>query len=198
MAWILHYKGNLLNQAKKRKFKEEMKNSSDIEWLPVHEVQCAEIVILKNVQKQSFEKELSTLEQNAKVKEQIDANQPVTKTSNLFKLDPILKNELLLVWGRLQRASIGEEAKHPIILPKKHHIVRLVIEHYHRLTGHSGVEYTLSVIHQKFWNIGARVSVRSTSYLCFDCQRRQAPVVQQKMANLPEDHVKTTVHVCQH
>ena len=139
MAWILHYKDNLLNQDKKRKFKEEMKNSSDIEWLPVHEVQCAEIVILKNVQKQSFEKELSTLGQNAKVKEQIDANQPVTKTRNLFKLDPILKNELLLVWGRLQRASIGEEAKHPIILPKKHHIVRLVIEHYHRLTGHSGV-----------------------------------------------------------
>ena len=189
IAWILRYKDNLLNQAKKRKFKEETKYSSDIEPLTVHEVQRAENMILKNVQKQSFEKELSTLEQNAKVKEQIDAKQPVAKTSNLFKLDPILKNELLLVVGRLQRASVGEAAKHPIILPKKHHIVRLIIEHYHRLTGHSGVEYTLSVIRQKFWIIGARVSVRSIIYSCFDCRRRQAPVVQQKMANLPEDRV---------
>ena len=46
---------------------------------------------------------------------------------------------------------ISFDAKHPAIIPSKHHIVELVIRHYHEQEGHSGVSVVLSAIQQEFW-----------------------------------------------
>ncbi|KAK3737962.1 hypothetical protein QZH41_000763 [Actinostola sp. cb2023] len=40
---------------------------------------------------------------------------------------------------------------------------------------------------RKYWIIAARSSVRNAVNTCFDCRRRQAPVMQQKMASLPQN-----------
>lgn len=52
----------------------------------------------------------------------------------------MLNDGLVLVGGRLQHASVEEETKHPIILPKTHHIVKLIVRHLHEASGHSGRE----------------------------------------------------------
>lgn len=130
-----------------------------------------------------------TINSKAKrAKKSVSQQESVKKSSDIFKLDPILKDGLLLR-GSLETADIDEEAKHPIIIPKRHHIVKLIIEPYHRLPGHSGIEYTLSLIRKRFWIINARSSVRNVVKSSISCCRRQAPVLQQKMANLPEDRV---------
>lgn len=65
----------------------------------------------------------------------------------------------------------------------------LIIQHYHLASGHSGREYVLSLLRNKFWIIKANSAVRRLLSGCFSCRRRQAPVIQQKMADLPEDRV---------
>ena len=113
----------------------------------------------------------------------------VKKCSNIYKLDPFMESGFIRVGGRLHNALIKVDARHPIILPKKHYVVNLIINYYHRASGHSGVEYTLSLFRQGYWIIGARSTVRNIINKCFNCRRRQAPVMQQKMASLPEDRI---------
>lgn len=179
IAWILRYKNNLLKRVRENKKKEQIKETkkNDVTPITVSEMKKAEIVIIKYVQRQCFEEELRNLNAGCLTK----------KASSLHKLDPMLLDDLIRVGGRLQRAPIGNDAKHPIILPKDHHISRLIICFYHHVSAHSGVEYTLSLIRQSYWIVGARTNVRNIVSKCFDCRRRQAPVMQQKMASLPEN-----------
>jgi hypothetical protein len=42
----------------------------------------------------------------------------IKRNSKLSKLDPFIEDGILRVGGRLDRALISYDAKHPIILPK--------------------------------------------------------------------------------
>ena len=119
--------------------------------------------------------------------EKRDKKIAVKKCSNIYKLDPFVKNGFIRVGSRLHNAPVKIDARHPIILPNKRHAVILVIDYYHRVSGHSGFEYTLSL--QNYWIISAWSTVRNTLNKCFNCRRRQAPAMQQKMAILPEDGI---------
>ena len=114
---------------------------------------------------------------------------PTKKSSSIYKLDPVLENGLIRVGGRLHQAPIESDTKHPAILPRKHHIIKLIINYYHQASGHSGVKYMLLLIREKFWIVGARSSVCNIVNACFNCRRCQAPVMQQKMASLPEERI---------
>ena len=93
------------------------------------------------------------------------------------------------VGGRLSLAPIQEESKHPVIQLKRHHVVDLIVRHYHLISGHSGKEHVLSLIREKLWIVKARVTMENAINNCFDCKRRQSPVGIQKMADLPPDRV---------
>ena len=96
---------------------------------------------------------------------------------------------LIRVRGRLRNSEIEPDAKHPVLLPKDHHVSHLIILHYHRVSGHSDIEHTLSLRRQKYWITQARAPVRRLLSSCFDYRRRRAPLGQQKMASLPPDRV---------
>ena len=100
----------------------------------------------------------------------------VKKSSSIAKLDPELRDGLLCVGGRLRHAPIEKERGHPVILPKKHHVV-------------SGQEYVLSLIRKSYWIIKGRVAVRRVVNRCFSCRRRQAPFGAQTMVDLLADRV---------
>ncbi|XP_038131095.1 uncharacterized protein LOC119776626 [Cyprinodon tularosa] len=112
------------------------------------------------------------------------------KEESLRKLNPVrLGDGLLCVGGRLTNAPIPEAAKHPAILPQKNHVSKLVIWHFHKLTGHSGVERVLAEIRQSFWIISGRAAVKQVLAQCVPCKRQRAPISTQYMANLPVDRV---------
>ena len=113
----------------------------------------------------------------------------VKRSSPLFRLDPILKDGLLCVGGRLARACIPPDAKHQIILPKSRHISDLIIDHYHKLSGHSGRQHILSMMRQKYWIVKANSTVRRVLTGCYSCRRCEAPFCEQKMADLPEERL---------
>ena len=183
IAWILRYRNNLLMATKVRKVTGQPKSPDRKQSLiTIEEMKNAEKAILKIVQQAAYPMEFSELGK-------LRSGKGVKRSSPLFRLDPILKDGLLCVGGRLARACIPPEAKHQIILPKSSHISDLIVDHYHKLSGHSGRQHVLSMIHQKYWIIKANSTVRRVLTDCHSCRRREAPFCEQKMADLPEERL---------
>ena len=192
IAWILRYRDNLRSAVEQRRSGyTAVTEKTNLVPITLGELRNAEKEILRRVQDESFEEELVILRKASSTPpsgEQSSKRQ-VKKSSKIVKLDPQMIDGLLCVGGRLANGPFQQNAKHPVILPKSHHIVPLIIRHYHHVSGHSGVEHVLSLIREKFWIVGARTAVRRCLNACVPCKRRQAPVGEQKMADLPLDRI---------
>nr|XP_058961489.1 uncharacterized protein LOC131788420 [Pocillopora verrucosa] len=148
--------------------------------------------LVTNAELEEAGKEIIKFEQNRTFAEELEAvkgGKCVKGSSALARLDPILTDGLLRVGGRLSRATLSDDSKHQIIIPKDSHLARLLVNHFHQKSGHSGREYVLALLRERFWLIRANSTVRSVLSSCFDCKRRQSPVGEQKMANLPRPRV---------
>lgn len=61
------------------------------------------------------------------------------RRSKLTSLRPFIDEEgILRVGGRLKKSQLAFHHKHPIILPKRHHLTKLIIEQAHQVTLHGG------------------------------------------------------------
>ena len=143
--------------------------------LTLQELEIGEQEIIKFNQKIAFAEEIAALKKGKSVK----------KSSALVRLDPIMVQGLLRVGGQLRIATLSEDSKHQIIIPRDSHHVRLLVSHFHEKSGHSGREYVLGLLREKFWLIRANSVVRSVLSSCFGCKRRHASSGEQKMADLP-------------
>lgn len=120
----------------------------------------------------------------------IMSSNPVATHSVLASLDPLIDNEgLLRVGGRLRHANISYGQKYPILLPKNHPYVYLIIKHVHLYYLHSSLEVTMSVIRQKYWLIHCRSTIKKVIHDCIPCVRSQKEMCQQIMADLPAARV---------
>ena len=196
VAWILRNRTKLLQANSKRKegkiieFPKSPSTKSLL--LRVDEVEATGKDILRCVQHCSFSDVIKALQTNSTTVEECNKTKKysrVKKSSPLSKLDPVWQNGLLLVGGRLQAASIPDNAKHQVILPKNNHVADIIIRHYHHISGHLGREYVLALIRRKFWIIQANSAVRKFLSKCVECRKRKAEVLNQKMADLPEDRL---------
>lgn len=145
--------------------------------LSVENFREAEKSITRFEQKCYFSQELALLEHGRQVE----------ASSSICKLDPIVDERMLRVGGRISKLAMPIDLKNPIILPKDSHISKLILQHIHQQTGHSS--HMLSRLNQRFWLPHANSSARKIIKNCVLCQRMQATVGEQKMADLPEDRV---------
>ena len=148
--------------------------------------------LVTNAELEEAGKEIIKFEQNLTFAEELEAvkgGKCVKGSSALARLDPILTDGLLRVGGRLSRATLSDDSKHQIIIPRDSHLARLLVNHFHQKSGHSGRDNVLALLRERFWLIRANSTVRSVLSSCFDCKRRQGPVGEQKMANLPRPRV---------
>ena len=60
------------------------------------------------------------------------------KLNPIKRLDLMERDGLLRLGGRLRLSELDSDAKHPIILLKYHHIVELIVVHYHVKAGPLG------------------------------------------------------------
>ena len=149
--------------------------------LTVDELDKAEQAVIRYVQGQSYPDEYKAL--------QVTVN-TVKKSSPLHRLDPkINENGLICVGSRLRNSTMQAQLKHPLILPQNHHIVVLLVRHFHAMSGHSGREHVMSLMRERYWVIGGRTAVRQVLRNCFVCKRLSASPNIQKMADLPKDRV---------
>jgi hypothetical protein len=101
--------------------------------------------------------------------------QLVDKTSSLVPLDPFLdENGPLKVGGRLSYVELPESCKHPIIIPRSHHVSKLIIGHYQNRVAHQGQGATTNSLHSNgFWVVGCSRAVSSDTFRCVISRKRR-------------------------
>ena len=121
-----------------------------------------------------------------------DRKAKLKRGSALCRLDPFLDNDgLIRVGGRINRAEVSYHIKHPVVLPRKGHIMALIIRHYHQRINHQGRGITLNAIRENgFWVIGGNSAVSRHIADCVSCRRLRGVVGEQKMAELPMDRLE--------
>lgn len=111
--------------------------------------------------------------------------------SNLLSLNPFLDDEQLLrVGGRLQNSNMSFESKHPLIIPKRHHFTKLLIDQTHLNTLHGGPELVITMLRRRYWILSMRSAVRLRIHECTKCFRFTAKQCSQQMGTLPKPRVQ--------
>ncbi|XP_053402806.1 uncharacterized protein LOC123550418 [Mercenaria mercenaria] len=141
-----------------------------------------ESFILKIVQKEFYSNEIQCLK----------GQHNLNKDSPILTLDPFLDNNgILCVGGRLSNSALSDHQKHPVIVPGKHYVARLLVGHFHSLVKHQGRHLTESAVRDAgFWVIGGKRLVTSLIFQCVTCKKLRGKFLGQKMSNLPVDRVQ--------
>ena len=112
------------------------------------------------------------------------------KAKAILNLLPYLDQDgILRVGGRLHRSDLPFNAMHQMILPKRHHFTKLIIENVHQSNGHAGRDWTLSIIQQKYWIVNGKCTIKHYLGPCLFCKERRATTGSQVMAPLPHSRV---------
>ena len=144
--------------------------------LTVQELRVAMTALVRQCQREAFSNDLESLRKN----------KCVDRHSKLLSFTPYLdENDVIRVGGRLDRAKLPYEVRHPIILPQKHRLTELVIDCCHRLENHGGVDHVLAAIRSKFWIICGRQEVKHFKRRCQKCKREGAKAGHQLLSELP-------------
>lgn len=139
-------------------------------WITLQELNEAEMAIIKCVQLQTFGKEIraintvTSLERNDRRNQEKRKKSEIKKTSSIYELNPFLSEGILRVGGRLAKANLPEETKHPFILPHKRHFTTLIICHVHRSLGHAARGHVLATLREKYRIVSANSAVRHLLY----------------------------------
>ena len=146
--------------------------------LTARDIQEAEELWVKSIQRQVFSKEYQSLAQN---KKDVSLNQ-----LNLF-LDDI---DIIQCKGRLGRASVSSYENHPILMTPKHWFSTLIIRCHHYRSHHSGIRDTLNSVRGMYWIIRGREAVKKVIRKCIVCLRAEGkPCPTPHMPDLPEERV---------
>ena len=104
-------------------------------------------------------------------------------------LNPFLDNGIIKVVGRLSNAEIPESQRHPIVLPRNHHITRLLIREEHIRRLHTGTQATLYGVRENYWPINGKNVTRYIIRQCVTCFKARPRSIDYIMGNLPENQV---------
>ena len=78
--------------------------------------------ILKRVQEYKFVRELALIKQNL----------PLHNSKILSFMQPLIRNDLLHVGGRLKNSFLPEESKDLSVPPNNHHVAKLIVKFIHK------------------------------------------------------------------
>lgn len=132
---------------------------------------------IKQVQGVYFNKEIKLLKSQG----------IIPKNSKLRSLCPMLdENEILRVGGRIQQSRAEYDTQHPIIIPAKNHLGKLIILDAHKRTMHGGPQIMLNYIRSKYWIMRAKDQVKKIYRECVVCVRYSKKKGTQLMGQLPE------------
>ncbi|BES88383.1 Retrotransposon protein [Nesidiocoris tenuis] len=142
--------------------------------LAVQELETAHDVLIKTTQTYYFRTELRLLGQGKLL------------PSNLRQLSPFVDGKgLLRVGGRLAQSSLPDSSKHPLLLPKKCALSRLICDHFHRELQHAGPQLTQATIASQYWILSMRSLIRQRIHQCLICYKCKATLQPPLMADLP-------------
>ena len=147
------------------------------------------MLLVKLVQQKYFKEEYKWL----KLMEGKDSDsRRLNKKCSISQLDPFIdESDVIRVGGRLQRPHIGDDCKHPMLLPRKGKVSDLTIKYCHSNVAHGGCGFTLNEIGGAgYWTVGANSAVKKVISNSVECRRFRGRVGEQKMTNLPACRLK--------
>ena len=151
--------------------------------LNAEEIRRARIACIKMSQEHWFAQEIQDLKRNR----QID------RTSSLLKHTPYLDNDgVLRVGGRIDKAALDHERRHPAILHPKSKLTQALIREEHH-EHHCGVEQLLARLRGEVWILDPRRTIRNVLRWCFKCQKARAQPSIPLMAALPKERLTDSI-----
>ena len=73
--------------------------------------------------------------------------------------------------GRLYKASLSFESKHPVIIPKGHHITELIIKDSYNKVYQNGVKETLTQVRSQYWITRGQQAVKKIIEAYITCKK---------------------------
>lgn len=174
LKFVVAYCFRFINNAKIKESTARQKGD-----LSIDELNNSFHAIIKLTRLEAFSRDFHSLSHDGSVK----------CTSTLLNLNPFLDSDLIKVGGRLAHADIAESKKHPIILPKNHHISKIIVRDAHINLMHAGTNATLYSVRETFWPIDGRNTVRHVIRQCTQCFRAKPREINYIMGNLPKNRV---------
>lgn len=159
---VLAYCFRFTHNAKNRKCPSKLR----IGPLTPLEIKQALMFLVRFVQERHFSQEI----------EQIKNNLSNSLPKSLRKLAPFVDDAgHLRVGGRLSRASLEFDVKHPLLLPRDDRLTFLLIDEYHRRFMHPGVQTLHNLLSQHFWVLSPKRAIHSVTSKCVKCFRSRPP-----------------------
>ena len=150
--------------------------ASSIRPLSAEELEKATILLIRRAQHQALQEEI------------LDSSKDHPKLSTTRTLRTWINNDgLLVVGGRLQHSDLPHSTKHQVLLPSKHPLTNLIIDHAHIVNLHVGPSATYAWIRNKFWIINGKNVVRHRLSGCNKCFSAKPKPFQPPMGQLPAD-----------
>ncbi len=148
--------------------------------LSFQELKHATCYWIKTIQSEYWQKEIDALKGSSRIRQ----------TSRILSLNPLLdENDVLRVGGRQENAESSYDCRHPIILPSKHPLVKLLIRSEHIRLLHGGYLLLARSLSRRFHIVGGHKAIRSITRSCVICRRRSAKPRPPMMGQLPKERV---------
>ena len=173
-AYVLRFVNNLLNKIRGI-------NGVDNSYLEIKELRYAECIVIQDIQTAEFALEFECLAKINEVKKGTKAEKRLlskTASSLVGQLGLFIESKaknlsILRCRSRLEYADLPREVKHPILLPHKHHVTRLLVDKAHRVCAHYGLSYVVAYLRQRYWIPRIRQTVKGVIAKCITCKRFQ-------------------------
>ncbi|XP_061719287.1 uncharacterized protein LOC133526611 [Cydia pomonella] len=159
---VLAYCCRFANNTKNRKTSGKLLHGP----LTSFEIRQALMVLVRFVQQRSFAQEI-----------EIILNNHSNSLPKAFrKLSPFMDDAgLLRVGGRLSRASLDFDVKHPLLLPRDNRLTFLLIDDYHKPFMHPGIQTLHNLLAQHFWIMCPKRAIYAVVSKCMKCFRVRPP-----------------------
>ncbi|XP_068213814.1 uncharacterized protein [Palaemon carinicauda] len=142
------------------------------------------------IQKITFANEVEKLKKTTTKEDKREHSLP--KKSTIFRLDPALIDGTLRVGGRLSKAAMDSDVKHPMLLTQHSHVPTLIVRDAHEKLGNAGRNHTIAAIRERFWIVSINSAVRRQLHKCVTCRKMRKPCQEHKMSDLPRDRLEPT------
>ena len=112
---------------------------------------------------------------------------PLNRTSKIAQISPFSgPNGLIRASGRTKQLNEATfDVKHPVVLDGRHPLVRLLLEHQHKIHCHQGVNYLRAFVQQRFAVVKLRTILRTIVSRCITCRKRRVETLTPMMSDLP-------------